>query len=149
MLIDALFIITISIIALITPKRSGYRAVNLVLVGEFVTTLVIVGFSDLYLDQGVYVYLLKLVKDLMFVVIFWRMGGVILSRIQGWMASFHVAVIASIFLSSYILDDYYSYIMGAFCAAQILCGIRGALHGVVCRHHFIYSGGIVHRRRHP
>lgn len=149
MLIDALFIITISIIALITPKRSGYRAVNLVLVGEFVTTLVIVGFSDLYLDQGVYVYLLKLVKDLMFVVIFWRMGGVILSRIQGWMASFHVAVIASIFLSSYILDDYYSYIMGAFCAAQILCGIRGALHGVVCSHHFIDSGGIVHRRRHP
>lgn len=148
MLIDALFIITIAVIALVTPKISAYRAINLVLAGEFVATLAIVGFADLYLSQGVWVYLIKLTKDVMFTLIFYRIGGLMLSRIQGWMAAYHVALIASLLLSSQVLDDYYSYIMGAFCAAQILCGLRGALHGLVCSHYFIDSGGVVHRRRH-
>jgi len=72
----------------------------------------------------------------------------VLAKVQGWIASFHVALAASVILSTSLLADNYSIIMGGFCAVQLLCGVRGALHGVVCSHFVVDSRGNYHRRGH-
>lgn len=148
MLADAVFLIAIVAIALVTPKGSAYRAINLVLVGEFSLTLAIVGFANLYIDSLVWVDAAKIAKDLMFIGLFYKVGGTMLARVQGWIATYHVALIASALLSTTVLDQSYPYIMGVFCAIQLLCGIRGAVHGVVCSHFIVDSRGNYHRRRH-
>lgn len=148
MIADAIFMLAIVAIALITPKGSAYRAINLILVGEFSLTLAIVGFSHLYIDNPLYVDLAKIAKDLVFIYLFRHVGGLMLARVQGWIATYHAALVASIFFTSTILDQSYIYVMGILCAIQLLCGIRGALHGIVCSHYFVDTGGHYHRRRH-
>ena len=146
---DWVLLIIVVTLTFLTPRLSTYRSINLVLVGEFCVFFGIVELANLYLEEGSTVYAIKLAHDLVFAFIFWRIGGKMLSKVQCWIAVFHASLIATLLAGVSILDNNYTTIMAGFCTLQILCCLRGALHGIVCSHHVFVAGNSVGRRRTP
>jgi len=147
-LFDLVVMVAAVSIAVITPRTSQYRAINLVLVGEFASSIGLAALIDSYLFEGIAPFAVKLCKDLIFCFIFYRVGGLMLSKVQKWIALYHAALILSIYFSVTALTNVYTSVMIGFCIIQLLCGIRGALHGTVCGRSFPNLRGILRHRGH-
>lgn len=130
--IDYGFPILAALIYFKTPKESQYKIVNLVLALEFILCLGIDSaiFSKGYVD-GIWFDVLKTILNFSFVGIFLMVGGNILARVSGAICFYHILRgLGEILGYTAILSYSYSTVMLLFMVVQLLCGLRGMLHGV-------------------
>lgn len=128
-IVDIVLVSLVAILAIVTPAKSPYRLINIVLASEFALAFGVGALCDMYLDEGYQVYLIKAVKDAAFVGAFFFVGGRILAQLSSAMASYHIAIAIVLCLGSEG-DVGYSWVMAVFCVSQVLCGFIGWAHGI-------------------
>lgn len=129
--LDYGFTIAALLIALWTPSKSPYRAINIVLACEFAITLGITEWTihREIVDASVWIYATKMVKDCIFATIFLYFQGRRLAILSWLMGVFHLTFVISILNGGGEAGIAYVPIMIVFCIAQLVCGMIGLIHG--------------------
>lgn len=128
---DFYFLLVIAVFAILTPKESAYKNINLILAAKFsifVGIMMIITGLNVYgagITDGWWVDAYRFILDSVFVYLFYRAGGMYLASLCVTMAFFHLTNI-------FVGYDYQPLMIG-FQVLQLMAATWGVIDGFDCR----------------